>query len=217
MSGARLGRGRTFLFVLLGVLLLGNLVILISYNVFYESRLATLVETRRSLEQRLASSRTSLEKVQNTAERLQTQRERLDKFYVEALGSRKERLALLIDDVYASTRKAGFIPAAFAFDEEEVPGARRIGITFEIQGRYADIKKLLGVFEANPGFLVLEKVGVTTDDSQPDLLKVALTVSHYFREEEGMPLARRPSRGSIIRTGKTTTRTSTSSTRKGPR
>lgn len=216
MSGPNLGRGRTLLFVLLGVLLVGNLVILISYNVFYESRLATLVETRRDLEKRLETARTSLEKVQKLAEQLRLQRDRLDTFYVETLGSRKERLALLIEDVYASTKKAGFIPDSFAFDEEEVPGARRIGITFDIQGRYADIKKLLGIFESNPGFLVLEKVGVTTDDAQPDLLKVALTVSHYFREEGGAGSGRRAPRTATVRTSKTTIRTGSSTGRKGP-
>jgi Tfp pilus assembly protein PilO len=216
VSGITFGRGRTLLFALLGVLLLGNLLILISYNVFYESRLAALVNTRRELEKRLETARTSLEKVQNTAERLRAQRDRLDTFYVETLGSRKERLALLIDDVYASTKKAGFIPDSFAFDEGEAPGARRIGITFAIEGRYVDIKKLLGVFEANPGFLVLEKVGVTTDEAQPDVLKVALTVSHYFREEGGAGARRRAPRTSTVRTGKTTIRTGSSIGRKGP-
>ncbi|MEO6324275.1 MAG: hypothetical protein ABIQ65_06590 [Thermoanaerobaculia bacterium] len=217
MNGSTLGRGRTILFVLLGVLLLGNLVILISYSVFYESRLAALLDSRRELENRVATARTALANVQKTAERLESQRERLDTFYVKTLGSRKERLALLIEDVYASTRKAGFIPDSFSFDEEEVPGASRIGINFAIEGRYADIKKLLGIFESNAAFLVLEKVTVATDETQPDTLKVSLTVSHYFREESGPPGVHRTIRKTTtVRTGKATVRTG-SADAKGPR
>jgi hypothetical protein len=52
-----------------------------------------------------------------------------------------------------------------------------------VQGRYIDIKKLVFSFENNPRFLLLENVALVTDDSQPDVLRLNLTVAHYFRPD----------------------------------
>ena len=56
-----------------------------------------------------------------------------------------------------------------------------------MQGRYADIKKLLYSFESNPRFLLPENVALATDEAQPDALRLNLTVAHYFRPEGVAP------------------------------
>lgn len=199
--GARsVWRSRAAVFVLLGLLLAGNVAILVSHRLFYEERLKTLQETRRELEARRDEAREAAEKVLANEQRLRALREGVERFYSETLGARRDRLAPLIEEVYAITRKAGFSPSGVSYAEDEVPGARRLSLSFAVSGTYAEIKRLLAAFENDPGFLVLETVAVGSDEKTPDLLNVNLTVAHYFRAEEGLD----PVSGSVRRVRKVT-------------
>ncbi len=114
-NGARtvsrsLWRSRAALFIALGVLLLANLAILVVYRVFYNVRLSGLEETRQSLVQRRDQARLALEKAREAERRLVELKKDLDAFYGDVLGTRKERLASLLEDVDAITRQAGFSP-----------------------------------------------------------------------------------------------------------
>lgn len=182
-------RSRAVLFAVLGLLLLGNVAVLITHSVFYDARLRALQADRAELARKRDEARASADKVAENARRLNAQREALDRFYAETLGSRKERLAPLIEEIYATTKKTGFAVDDVSYQEESVPGARRLALSFNVTGSYADVKKLLAAFENNPGFLVLETVTVGTDEKAPDLLKVSLVLSHYFREEGGPAVA----------------------------
>jgi len=182
-----LWRSRTVLFGALGVLLLANLAVLVVYQVFYDVRLAALAETRRGLEQRRDTARASARRLEETDHRLQELKKALDEFYGDVLGTRKERLASLVEDVDAIVKKAGFAPSTIQYAEDSVPGADRMTMSFKIEGRYADIKKLLYAFETSPKLLVPERVQVSLDENAPDVLRVSLSVAHYFRAEGTRP------------------------------
>lgn len=177
-------RSRALLFAILGLALLANIAFLVTHSVFYEARLAGLQAERGQLEKQRDEARAAAEKVVASDRRLKELREELDRFYSETLGARRERLAPLIEKIYLITQKAGLVPDGFAFHEEEVPGARRLALSFRVEGTYAEVKKLLAAFENDPGFLVLETVTVSLQPDAPDLLGVGLVVGHYFRSEE---------------------------------
>ncbi len=184
-------RSRAALFVLLGVLLLASTAVLVVYHGFYDARLAALAAQRDALTARRDEARAAAGQAAETERRLLALRADLDRFYGEVLGTRKERLASLIEDVGAITQKAGFQPATVGFAEDAAPGGDRLTVSFNVEGRYADIKRLLYAFETSPKFLFLERVNVNLDENAPDVLRVALAVSHYFRGE-GPRAAKRP-------------------------
>ncbi len=188
-----LWRSRVMLFGVLGLLLLANVAVLLVYRVFYDVRLAGLETTRTELEQRRDAARVAASHSRETERRLTELKKGLDEFYGDVLGTRKERLAALIEDVDTITRRAGFSPSTVTYTEDAVPGAEKMTISFRVEGRYADIKKLLWAFETSPRFLVPERVQVSLDENIPDVLRVSLAVSHYFRGE-GPRLVKRPSR-----------------------
>lgn len=197
-NGARgharsLWRSRAALFIALGVLLLANVAVLVVYRVFYDVRLASLEETRQSLAQRRDQARLAVERSREAERRLVELKNGLDEFYGDTLGTRKERLASLLEDVDGITKRAGFSPPTVTYAEDAVPGAERMTISFQVEGRYADVKKLLHAFETSPRFLVPERVQVSLDENVPDVLRVSLAVSHYFRTEGPRPV-RRPLR-----------------------
>lgn len=198
-SGGRsrsLWRSRAALFAALGFFLLANIAVLVVYRVFYDVRLAGLEETRQGLAQRRDEARSSAGRSRDAERRLGELKKGLDEFYGDVLGTRKERLASLVEDVDSITRKAGFSPSTVTYAEDSVPGAERMTISFKVEGRYSDIKKLLSTFETSPRFLVPERVQVSLDENAPDILRVSLAVSHYFRSEGARPV-RRPPRAAL--------------------
>lgn len=184
MSAARsVWRARAGLFGVLLVLLVANVVVLVVYSAFYDARAAALKETERQLSTRRDEAAASAVRAHETQTRLTKLREDLESFYGETLGARRERLAPLIQEIYDLTAAAGMRPDTFHFSEAEAPGTDRVGLAFDIHGRYPDIKRLLATFETNQEYLVLEGVAVATDGVDPDALKVNLTVAHYFRSD----------------------------------
>ena len=190
---------RAPLIAALAVVLLADVAVLVTYHGFYDARFRALEATRAELTEKRNALSEATAKVQATETRLKTLQKDLDTFNRDVLGTRKERLAALIEDVYSLTQKAGLVPGTIAYAFDETSGVDRLALTFSIQGRYADVKKLLFSFENNPRFLLVESVAVSTDDSAPDVVRLNLVVSHSFRPDT--PGARRTTRAGAARTG----------------
>lgn len=188
-------RARMPLLAILVVLLVAASTVLVAYHAFYDARFRALEKTRTELEARRAEVAGSTIRVVKTEERLKELQKNLEAFNRDILGGRKERLAAVVEDIYALTEKAHTVPSQISYAFDETGGATRLALTFTVQGRYADVKKLLYSFESNPRFLLLETVTVGTDDTQPDVLRLSLTVSHYFRPEG--TVAKRPQRPAV--------------------
>jgi Tfp pilus assembly protein PilO len=186
-------RARLPLFAALSVLLVLATAVLIGYHAFYDERFKALEKTRAELEARRGEAAEATRRVVNTEQRLRALERDLEAFNRDVLGGRKERLAAVIEDVYLLTQKAGTVPSQIAYAFMEAGSATRLGLTFAVQGRYADVKKLLFSFESNPRFLLPENVALVTDETQPDVLRLNLTVAHYFRPD-GSPAPRRAGR-----------------------
>jgi len=187
-------RSRAALFAGLGIVLLANAAVLVVYHGFYDQRFRALSETKAALTVRRDEARATADRAAGTEKKLVALRDGLESFYSETLGARRERLAPMIEEVYELTQKAGFTPPSIGFAEDPAPGAERFSLTFQIEGRYADIRRFLFVLETSPKFFVLERVRVSMEESTPDVLRVGLTVSHYFRAEAGRAIRapRRP-------------------------
>jgi Tfp pilus assembly protein PilO len=196
-SRASAWRARAPLIVALSVILVAGIAVLVAYHGFYDARLSALETTGAELAARRDEALAAAERVRATELRLRTIQKDLESFNKDVLGTRKERLAALIEDVYALTQKAALVPGQIAYALDETAGVDRLALSFAVQGRYADVKRLIFSFENNPRFLLLESVAVATDDREPDVLRLNLVVAHYFRPE--MPAARRVARAGAVR------------------
>jgi hypothetical protein len=185
------------LIAVLGLALAAGIAVLVTYRGFYDARVRALEATRAELSARRDEAAAATEKVKAAEQRLRTVQRDLESFNKDILGTRKERLAAIIEDVYALTQKAGLVPGQISYVSEDAAGVERLGLVFNVQGRYADLKKLLFSFENNPRFLIVETIGVATDDREPDSVRLNVTVAHYFRPEN--PAARRVPRGGAAR------------------
>ncbi len=186
-------RSRLPLILGLSALLAAGIAVLVTYHGFWDARFRALDATRAQLVEKRDEAKAAAEKVKATELRLRNLQKDLEEFNRDVLGTRKERLAALIEDVYALTQKAGLVPSQISYALGDASGVERLALTFAVMGRYADVKRLLYAFETNPRLLVLESVGVATDDREPDVLRLNLVVAHYFRPDGSAP--RRPARG----------------------
>ena len=191
-------RARAPLIAGLALVLVAGVAVLVTYHGFYDARVQALEATRAELATRRDEAAVAAAKVKATEQRLKNIQKELETFNKDVLGTRKERLAALIEDVYALTQKAGLVPGQISYALSDSAGAARLALTFSVQGRYADVKKLLYSFENNPRFLLLENVAVSTDDREPDVLRLGLMVAHYFRPDGASP--RRAARAAAGRT-----------------
>lgn len=197
MTHANPFRARLPLLGILVLAILANAGVLLSYNAFYDSRVLALMETRDELVKRRDEARAAMEKVSSAEKRLEALRDGLTSFHDDLLGLRRERLAPLIEDVYAITKKAGVRPDTVSYGEDgQEGGIQRLGLTFSVNAPYPVVKGVLAAFEKNPQFLILDGVSVATNDEQPDLLNVNLSVIHYFRDEKMNPALRKSTRPS---------------------
>jgi hypothetical protein len=188
---------RAPLIAALSVVLVAGIAVLVTYQGFYDVRFRALEATRADLAAKRDEAAAAAERVKATERRLLGVQRDLESFNKDVLGTRKERLAAIIEDVYALTQKAGLIPGQIAYAADDTAGVERLALTFTVQGRYADLKRLLFSFENNPRFLLVETVAVATDDREPDSLRLNVVVAHYFRPEN--PSVRRGSRPATAR------------------
>lgn len=186
-------RARLPLFAVLFLLLVAATAVLIGYHAFYDERFKALEKTRTELEAKRDEAAEASRRVVTTEQRLRTLERDLEAFNRDVLGGRKERLAAVIEDVYLLTRKSGTVPTQIAYVFADAGNSTRLGLTFVVSGRYADVKKLLFSFENNPRFLLPESVALATDETQPDVLRLSVTIAHYFRPD-GPPAPRRSGR-----------------------
>lgn len=182
-------RDRKVLFGVLLAVLAANAAVLLSYRTFYDERLQALVSGQAALEARRDDARRQAERAQASERRLFETQERLTAFFSETLGERKERIALLIEEIYRTSREAGLRPDQIAYSSIEEPGTDALVMTFAVAGPYANVKRLLAELERSKRFLVVEQLslaGGSLDD--PDSVKISVTVTNYFRPGSLRPI-----------------------------
>lgn len=194
MSLSPAWRARLPFLVVLVVLLAANTVVLVGYRFYYEERFQGLRKEEETLRTRRDAARTALERARATQERVSSVQKAVDAFFSETIGTRESRLAPVLEEVYALTRKAGLRPSSISYGIGAEPGIDVLRMTFQVSGRYADVKRLLGSFETSTQFFVVENVSVSLDPAQPDILGVSLVVGRFFRDPSVLPKPARVAR-----------------------
>ena len=185
MSGAANAfRDRKVLFASLLLVLLANAGVLLSYRTFYDERLRALVSEQASLETRRDAARAKAEAAAASERSLFEKQETLTAFFSETLGKREERIASLLEEIYATTREVGLRPDSIAYSSVDEPGTDALTMRFAVSGTYGNVKRLLAGLERSRRFLVVEEVGLSAgSDEEPDAIRVSLTVTNYFRPD----------------------------------
>ena len=182
-------RDRKVLFSVLLAVLAANAVVLLSYRTFYGVRLRALVSEQSALETRRDTARLRAERAVTSERRLFETQETLKTFFSETLGKREERIAPLIEELYRTTREAGLRPDAISYGSVDEPGTDALTMSFSVEGPYRDVRRLLAELERSKRFLVVERVSLAGgNEADPDVVRVAFTVTNFFRPGSLRPI-----------------------------
>ena len=184
-------RKRAALLVLAGILLAGNL----GFYLWYRS---TAGERKAGMEARRTALTREVETREREAAKLAAQRDRLsqvssaiDEFYGRRVGSRRETLAGVVEELHAVLQKNGVSPSQIAYSTADVPNLplSEMRINFSFRNDYARFKQLLAAIESGRRWLVVREVGLQRDQDVPGSVQVRMSLATYFAGDESAPRA----------------------------
>jgi len=172
-----------------GLLLFSNLGFLVWYR-------STGGERKRTLEARRATLARDVEAREGDAARLAAQRDRLsqvsaalNEFYTNRVGSRRETLAPVVEELHAVLHRVGVAPEQIAYVSSTLEGISlsEMIISFGFKSDYGKFKRLLEALETERRWVVVRDVGLARDPEVPGTVEVRMTLATYFSGEEKPP------------------------------
>jgi Tfp pilus assembly protein PilO len=171
MTGARTDIWRQRLWVwatALGFLVI-NCIGLLVYALAYSDRVRTLDFDVRDQGKQLAAARAELQQREDLLRQAKVNRVRVRQLYDEQFSTRRRRLTGVTAEVQALARRAGLVPRAISYPEEQIQqyGLVRRSFVFSVDGTYADLRKFINLLELSDSFLTLEDIALTEAGGRP--------------------------------------------------
>jgi hypothetical protein len=143
----------------LGINLFGLLV----YQVGYANRVATLRRDLKSEDANLAEQRAERLRLIDLLRQARLHRDRIWQLYDEHFSTRRRRLTGVTAEVRALATRAGLVPRALNYPEEQIQqyGLIKRSFIFNVDGTYTDLRKFINLLELSDSFLTLESAGLT--------------------------------------------------------
>lgn len=160
---------------ILGVFLLANAVFFFTYRVQYENRLQGLEADKQAAEQRLAGVRADRAKTEAQIAAYRKAQGDLNVIYNEKWSTEAERLTALINEVKHLEQASQLIGRSHAFGKSEkdakaTPGLGTdvVTIAFNVQGTYAQVRRLINLLELSDQFVIIDAIALTgTNEAGP--------------------------------------------------
>lgn len=139
--------------------------------------------------QALAALTRDRETLERDLRRVRANREMLAAFYSQRLATESERLTRIIAEVKDLASRAGMLPQEISYPDTQIEsfGLRRRGFVFGVEGRYADLRRLLNLLELSQSFLTLEEVTLR-EGGGGGTLRIDLSLSTLFADPDADPL-----------------------------
>jgi len=191
-------REKRILLVVLGLLLLANTIFFFTYRVQYESRL-------RDLDGRLDSAKAELEAARRA--RLGTEQQvsayrnierNVRDIYENRWATETQRLTAMIAEVKRLAANTNLTPTTFSFSRQQnsesgrtgatttrgssssAIGATEVGVGFNVQGTYQQVRRLINQLELSPQFIIIDQIGLSSETGE--ILTMSIHVKTLFRD-----------------------------------
>jgi Type II secretion system (T2SS), protein M subtype b len=171
-----------------------NLVFFVVYGSGADSRRAALEARRESLAKIVSDAEKEAGRLTGQKERLSGVSDAIAEFYGHRIGTQRETLAAVVDDLHAAMARAGVSTNAINYStisDEKLPLVV-MRISFSVRCDYQRFKKLLHEFEAGKRWIAVRNVGIGRDAEQPGSVNVQLDLVTYFAERGDEPRPPKP-------------------------
>jgi Tfp pilus assembly protein PilO len=184
-----------------------NLVFFVVYGSGADSRRAALESRRESLAKTVADAEKEANRLTAQKERLSGVSEAMEEFYGRRIGTQRETLAGVVEDLHAAMHRAGVATNSISYSslsEKELPLVA-MRVSFSVRCDYSRFKKLLREFESGRRWLAVRGVSINRDTEQPGSVQVQFDIVTYFAERgQEAPPAPKPAAEAraAVRTGR---------------
>ena len=187
-------REKRVLLIILGALLLANTIFFFTYRVQYQSRLDALDTRLEEVENELAQARNARERAEQTMAGYKKVEADVVEVFDQHWSTQPRRLTLMIGEVKRLATASSLIPPSYSFQRgatervssgsrrNEKLGASEVGIQFNVQGTYAQVRRLINLLELSRQFVIIDQIGLAAGDGQN--LRFNLNVKTLFRDDE---------------------------------
>lgn len=187
-------RPRAGLLVVAGIFFVANLAFLLGSRSITSARRQALEERRTTLSREVAAREAEAAKLGGQRNRLAQVSSVIDEFYGRRVGSRRETLAPIVEEVHAVIQKVGVAPVSISYTTaplKTLPLSQML-IGFHFDSDYARFKRLLAAFEANRRWIVVRDVSLNRKTDVPGEVQVRLVLATYFSGDESVPVPPAP-------------------------
>jgi len=175
-----------------GLLTVAALAFLANLGFFLWYR-GTAQDRQKGLERRKAALTREVAVAEDEATRLSLQRDRLRKasaavsdFYSRRIGSRREALAPMVEEIHDVLERVGIHPSQISYATTSLTDLplSQMTVSFSFRNDYARFKQLLSAFESDRKWIVVREVGLSRDPEVPGGVQVHLQLATYFTGPE---------------------------------
>lgn len=185
---------KRILLIVLALLLAANAVFFFTYRVRYENRLHDLESRREDATRDLRAARSSREAAQQQLTAYGRIQQDVDQVYIERWSTQQRRLAAMIIEVKRLAAASDFEPRSYSFKRDdtkgerksmkESPGATAVNISFSVEGKYEQVRRLINLLELSQQFVIINQIALTSNSGS--VLTMTLDIKTLFRDE-GQP------------------------------
>jgi hypothetical protein len=181
-AGTAIWRQRAWVWgTALGFLIV-NLCGLLVYDFAYANRVETLRRDLRDQGARLGDARAERLRLMDLLRQARLNREGILRLYGEHFSTRRQRLTGITAEVKSLATRAGMMPRAISYPEEQIQqyGLIRRSFVFTVDGSNTDLRKFINLLELSDSFLSLESVGLVEATQRPGAVRPGLAPGSPF-------------------------------------
>lgn len=185
-SRVNVWRQRAGLLVGAGLFLVANAGFLVAFRSITAAEARGLEDRRSALTRDVAAREAEAEKLGSERARLAGVSSVIGEFYGRRVGSRRETLAPIVEEIHTVMRKVGVAPKSIGYSIAPVVNLplSQMQIAFSFQSDYARFKRLLHAFEANRRWIVVKDISLSRDSETPGEVQVRITLATYFTTDD---------------------------------
>jgi hypothetical protein len=191
-------REKKILLIVLGALLLANTVFFFTYRVQYEKRLADLDARLQESQGKLEQARKARALAQQQIASYKKVQSDLQMLYNDRWSTQSDRLTALITEVKrlaVASHLEG--PRSITFSRTDPVkestgnsgsvGTSTVNISFNVQGTYEQVRRLINLLELSDQFVIIDAVGLSGTGPDSKVLTMSLRLKTLFRDSASAP------------------------------
>lgn len=187
-------REKRVLLIVLGLLLAANTIFFFTYRVQYQNRLDELDTRLEEVEGQLVNARNGRTRAQRDLQSYARVEGDVATVFDQHWSTQQLRLTAMIAEVQRLAKASGLVPPSYSFDRRETKavtvggrrldslGASEVGMSFSVQGTYAQVRRLINLLELSRQFVIIDQISLAAAENES--LTLNLHVKTLFRDPQ---------------------------------